>query len=41
VPALYSLWFRVRSDETLDTITADPEPMVQVDRLAVMRIAAE
>jgi multidrug efflux pump subunit AcrB len=41
VPALYSLWFRVRSDETLDTITADPEPMVHVDRLAVMRIAAE
>ena len=41
VPALYSLWFRVRSDETLDTITADPEPMVRVDRLAVMRIAAE
>jgi multidrug efflux pump len=41
VPALYSLWFRVRGDETLDTITADPEPMVHVDRLAVMRIAAE
>jgi multidrug efflux pump len=41
VPALYSLWFRVRSDETLDTITADPEPLVHVDRLAVMRIAAE
>ena len=40
VPALYSLWFRVRSDETLDTITADPEPLVHVDRLAVMRIAA-
>src|SRR3981189_1543398 len=34
VPALYSLWFRVRSDETLDTITADPEPLVHVDRLA-------
>src|SRR4051794_18685375 len=41
VPALYSLWFRVRNDETLDTITADPEPLVHVDRLAVMRIAAE
>jgi len=41
VPALYSLWFRVRSDETLDTITTDPEPMAHADRLAVMRIAAE
>ena len=41
VPALYSLWFRVRSDETADTITADPEHMAHLERLTPMRIAAE
>jgi len=41
VPALYSLWFRVRSNETADTITADPEHMAHLERLTPMRIAAE
>ena len=41
VPALYSLWFRVRSDETADTITADPEHMAHLERLTPIRIAAE
>jgi multidrug efflux pump len=41
VPSLYSLWFRVRSNETADTITADPEHMTHLERLTPMRIAAE
>jgi len=41
VPSLYSLWFRVRSNETADTITADPEHMAHLERLTPMRIAAE
>ena len=41
VPSLYSLWFRVRSNETADTITADPEHMAHLERLTPVRIAAE
>jgi multidrug efflux pump len=41
VPSLYSLWFRVRSNETADTITADPEHMAHLEQLTPMRIAAE
>jgi len=31
----------VRSNETADTITADPEHMAHLERLTPMRIAAE
>jgi Cu/Ag efflux pump CusA len=41
VPVLYSLWFRVRSDETADTISADPEHLAHLERLIPLRIAAE
>src|SRR5712672_4106267 len=41
VPALYSLWFRVRSDETADTISADPEHLAHLERLIPLRTAAE
>ncbi len=41
VPALYSLWFRVRSDETADTISTDPEHLAHLERLIPLRIAAE
>jgi multidrug efflux pump subunit AcrB len=41
VPALYSLWFRVRSDETADAFTDDPEHLADLERLIPIRIAAE
>jgi multidrug efflux pump len=42
VPALYSLWFRVRSDETVDAFIEHPEQAEQFGReLEPIRIAAE
>jgi hypothetical protein len=41
VPALYSLWFRVRADETVDAFIEPPEEMEHFDRVAPFRIAAE
>jgi multidrug efflux pump subunit AcrB len=41
VPALYSLWFRVRSDETVDAFIEPPEHMEHFDRAVPIRVAAE
>jgi len=42
VPALYSLWFRVRSDETIDAFIEHPDRVEQFDRQVVpIRVAAE
>jgi multidrug efflux pump subunit AcrB len=42
VPALYSLWFRVRSDETVDTFIEHTDPAEHFDRQVVpIRVAAE
>jgi multidrug efflux pump len=41
VPALYSLWFRVRSDETVNAFIEHPEHMDELDRVVPFRVAAE
>ena len=42
VPALYSLWFRVRSDETVDAFIEHPDHAEQFEpALTPIRIAAE
>jgi multidrug efflux pump len=41
VPALYSLWFRVRADETVDAFIESPEEMEHFDRVVPIRVAAE
>jgi multidrug efflux pump subunit AcrB len=41
VPALYSLWFRVRSDETVDAFIERPDEMERFDRVVPIRVAAE
>jgi multidrug efflux pump len=42
VPALYALWFRVRSDETIDAPAFHPQRMESFDgHLEPIRIAAE
>jgi hypothetical protein len=42
VPALYSLWFRVRSDETVDAFIEHPDHAEQFEpELTPIRIAAE
>jgi multidrug efflux pump len=41
VPALYSLWFRVRADETVDAFIESPEEMEHFDRVVPFRVAAE
>jgi multidrug efflux pump len=41
VPALYSLWFRVRSDETVNAFIEHPERMDELDRVVPIRVAAE
>ena len=41
VPALYALWFRVRSDETVDVPASNPQRIEPFDRnLEPIRIAA-
>jgi hypothetical protein len=41
VPALYSLWFRVRSEETVDAFIEPPEHAEHLDRVVTIRVAAE
>ena len=42
VPALYSLWFRVRSDETVDAFIEHPDEAEHFGREVVpIRVAAE
>jgi Cu/Ag efflux pump CusA len=41
VPALYSLWFRVRRDETVDAFIEPPEQAERFDPVVPIRIAAE
>jgi multidrug efflux pump subunit AcrB len=41
VPALYSLWFRVRSDETVDAFIEPPGQLEQFERVVPIRVAAE
>ena len=41
VPALYSLWFRVRSDETINAFIDHPEHREHFDRVVPIRVAAE
>src|SRR5262245_5210352 len=41
VPSLYSLWFRVRADETVDAFIEPPEEMEHFDRVLPFRVAAE
>ncbi len=41
VPALYSLWFRVRAEETVDAFIEPPEEMEHFDRVVPIRVAAE
>jgi len=41
VPALYSLWFRVRADETVDAFIESPEEIEHFDRVVPIRVAAE
>ena len=40
VPALYALWFRVRSDETIDASAFHPQRMESSGGLQRIRIAA-
>jgi multidrug efflux pump len=41
VPALYSLWFRVRGEETVDAFIEPPEHAEHFDRVVPIRVAAE
>jgi multidrug efflux pump subunit AcrB len=41
VPALYSLWFRVRSDETVDPFIEPAEHAERFDHVVPFRVAAE
>jgi hypothetical protein len=41
VPALYSLWFRVRSDETVNAFIEHPDQVEHFDRVVPFRVAAE